>query len=177
MNILDVAQNGVSAGATLLEISLRKDLAEGKMRLAIRDNGSGMDEATLQKAVDPFFTTRTTRGVGLGLPFLKMAAEMAGGDFAIDSAPGRGTEVRAGFALSHIDLAPLGDIGQTLAMLAAANPECDLLFTATVANGEEKEFTFDSRDARELLGGVPLSQPEVMVFVKDYVNEHFTALW
>lgn len=177
MNILDVAQNGVKAGAHLIQITLKKRPAADEMVLSIRDDGCGMDEATAQRALDPFYTSRATRKVGLGLPFLKMAAEMAGGSLTIESAPGVGTEVRAGFMLSHIDLAPLGDMGQTISQLAAASEECDIRFTARVRNGEEKSFTFDTREAKELLGGVSLAEAAVMVFIKGYVNEHFDALW
>lgn len=177
MNILDVAQNGVSAGAHLLEVALCRDDGADRMRLSIKDDGSGMDEETQKRAADPFYTTRTTRSVGLGLPFLKMAAELAGGGFALDSAPGRGTEVKADFALSHIDLAPMGDIGQTIAMLAAADPDCEVRFTACRQNGGEENFVFDTRDAKELLGDVSLGAPEVMLFIQEYVNEHFDALW
>lgn len=191
MNILDVAQNGIKAGARLVRVTLCKCPAKDEMTLSIADDGCGMDEETRQKALDPFYTSRSTRKVGLGLPFLQMAAELAGGSFALESEPGVGTEVRASFRLSHIDLAPLGDMGQTIAQLAAASEDCDILFAARVEDGEEKSFagreaaftgreagfTFDTREARELLGGVSLAEAAVMVFVTDYVNEHFQALW
>ena len=110
MNVLDVAQNSVAAGAKLVQITLEADQARGILSLVIEDDGRGMTPEAAQRAVDPFYTTRTTRKVGLGLPFLKMAAEMTGGGLSIQSQPGCGTRVCAQFGLHHIDRAPIGDM-------------------------------------------------------------------
>ncbi len=177
MNILDVAQNGLAAGAGLVQVELCEDRDAGRLLLEISDDGGGMDEATLQKATDPFFTTRTTREVGLGLPLLKMAAEMAGGCFGIESSPGEGARVRAEFALGHIDLMPMGDLGETVSTLAAAKEGTDIVFACRVREGGgERAFTFDTREARGLLGDVSFAQPEVTLFIRDYVNEQIAAL-
>lgn len=173
MNILDVAQNSVRAGADLVEILLERNEDTACLSLVIRDDGCGMDGETLAKAVDPFFTTRTTRGVGLGLSFLKMSAEMTDGAFAIDSEPGRGTEVQASFTIGHIDLMPLGDMGETVSLLAAVSPSLELLFSYKLhRDGREAGFVFDTREAREILGGVPFSEPSVALFIKEYINEN-----
>ena len=168
MNILDVAENSVRAHASLVEIVLAQDTAANAQSLMIRDDGTGMDAETVAKVTDPFYTTRTTRKVGLGVPFLKMAAEMTGGTFTIDSTPGQGTTVFVTFTLNHIDLMPLGDMGSTMSVLVSANPDIDFLFSFT-RDGET--FTFRTAEAREILGDVPLSEPSVALFVRDHVNE------
>ena len=114
LNILDVAQNSISAGAKLIEISVVADIKSDTLTVVIKDNGCGMDEEKLKKVIDPFFTTRTTRKVGLGIPFYKLAAENTGGTFNITSQLGLGTTVTAVFGLSHIDRMPLGDINFTI---------------------------------------------------------------
>ncbi len=168
MNILDVAENAVRAGASLVEISLRQDSSENRLLLTIADNGSGMDAETLRRVVDPFYTTRTTRKVGLGVPFLKMASEMAGGSFSIESSLGEGTTVAASFQADHIDLAPLGDIGSTISALVAGSPDIDFIF---LYQKDGAAFSFDTRQARDILGDVPLSDASVALFVRDHVSE------
>ncbi|MFV0411720.1 MAG: ATP-binding protein [Oscillospiraceae bacterium] len=173
MNILDIAENSVRAGAGLIEIRLVQDTEKALQTLVIADNGKGMSPEMVQRVTDPFCTTRTTRKVGLGLPFLKMAAEMAGGSLTIHSEEGRGTVVTATFALGHIDLMPLGDMAATLAALVQCNPAIDFVYTF---RRDAEEFAFDTREAREILGGVPLSEPAVAVFVREYIAEHMQAI-
>ena len=173
MNILDIAQNSVRAGATLVEIGLDEDTSSGLLRLTIRDDGCGMDEKMLRTVTDPFVTSRKTRKVGLGLPFLKLAAEQTGGGMTLQSEVGKGTTVTAAFALGHIDLMPLGNIGETLSALCAGSPDINFLFVFTK---DGRRFTFDTREVRAKLEGVSLSQPAVSVFIKEYVNEHMDAV-
>ncbi len=173
MNILDVAQNAVKAGASLCEISLRERESEGLLRLCICDDGCGMDMATQQKVTDPFYTTRTTRKVGLGLPFLKMAAEQTGGRFCLSSTPGQGTCVAASFVLGHIDLMPLGDMGATLSALSAGSPHMDFSFLFEKEDG--RRYFYCSKKLREILGDVSFEEPAVAGFITEYVNEHLAA--
>ena len=119
--------------------------------------------------IDPFFTTRTTRKVGLGVPFYKMAAENTGGEFWIKSEPGRGTEVFASFGLSHIDRMPLGDINGTIHTLITFNTGIDFVYTY-IYNGAS--FTLDTREFRQILEGVPLDSPDVSAYIKDYLEEN-----
>ncbi|MGD9560224.1 MAG: sensor histidine kinase [Oscillospiraceae bacterium] len=172
MNILDVAENAVAAGATLIAIALEQDTAAMRQTLRIEDNGRGMDAATVQKVTDPFYTTRTTRDVGLGLPFLKMAAEMTGGALAIESTPGKGTCVSASYGLGHIDLMPLGDMGGTVAALVQARPDIDIDFSFC---RDGAVFRFTTAEAREILGGVSLGEAAVAQFIKSYVDEGIEA--
>lgn len=169
MNVLDVAENSVAAGATLITIALTIDTAQKLQTLSIGDNGKGMSPEMVQSVTDPFCTTRKTRKVGLGLPFLKQAAEMTGGAMHIESELGKGTTVTATFTLGHIDLMPLGDMAATVAGLIQCNPELDFVYTAS-ADGEA--FTADTREMRALLEGVPLSEPSVALWVREYLQEN-----
>ena len=169
MNVLDVAENSVAAGSTLTSITVEIDTAKRLLAVTIADNGKGMDEETVRRVTDPFYTTRTTRKVGLGLPLFREAAEATGGALHIRSQPGRGTTVRATFTLGHIDLAPLGDMTGTVVGLVQCNPKIDFVYRV-VADGEE--FCMDTREVRGILGGVPLSTPEVAVFLRGYLQEN-----
>jgi hypothetical protein len=168
MHILDIAENGVTAGATRIDISLNEDEAADRLTLEIRDNGSGMDEQLLRNAVSPFTTTRTTRKFGLGLPMLAQNAEAAGGFLKVESESGKGTEVRAEFQLSHIDRVPLGDLGSTLVTLFVGFSKVDFAFRYRSDRGE---FSCDTVDIREELGDVPLSHPEAMKAVRSLITE------
>lgn len=128
LHVLDVVENSVAAAAKEIAILIREESASDRLSLEIRDDGRGMDAETCEKALDPFFTTRTTRRIGLGLPLLAQAARESGGDLEVESQPGGGTVVRAVFRLSHPDRKPLGDIGATLGAILAGRPELDLRF-------------------------------------------------
>lgn len=169
LNILDVVQNSISAGANLIEIKVITSLSEDKLIITISDNGCGMTKDIVQKVSDPFYTTRTTRNVGLGIPFFSYAAKSTGGTFRIDSVVGEGTTITAIFGLSHIDRMPLGDIAGTIHTLITFNIEIDFIYTYEV-NG--KSFTLDTRQFREILGDVPFNLPEIALYIKDYLKEN-----
>ena len=122
LHILDVVENSISAGAKKVEIEIREDLKEDLLRIEITDDGKGMDAGMLEKALDPFFTTKTVRKVGLGLSLLREAAKAANGDLTIQSEIGRGTRVKATFQHSHIDRKPMGDMTKTMMTLIISNP-------------------------------------------------------
>ena len=128
LHILDVVENSVAASATTIEIAIDEDTAADRLSLVIRDDGDGMDEEIRKKALDPFFSTRTTRRVGLGLPLLAQAARESGGGLELESAPGEGTTVRARFRLSHPDRKPLGDVAASLVAILAGRPHLDVRF-------------------------------------------------
>jgi K+-sensing histidine kinase KdpD len=173
LHILDIAQNSVSAGASLIEIKIFENPVEDKYEVTIKDNGKGMNSDTLQKATDPFFTSRTTRNVGLGLPLLKQNAERTGGSFELNSKPDEGTVVEALFGFKHIDRLPLGDIGGVIAILASANPQLDFTYTHQTA---EESFSFDTRDVKAELDGLPISNAKVSQFIKEMINENTKAI-
>lgn len=168
MNILDIAENSAAAGASAVEITV-SFADDGTLLLVIEDDGSGMDKEKLESVTDPFHTSRTTRKVGLGVPFIKMAAEQTGGDFHIESEPGKGTLVRAAFHLDHIDMVPLGDMGATMAALISGNPKMDFICSV---RRKDRSFTLDTRELKQILDGVPIESPEVAVFIKGYVDEN-----
>ena len=169
MNVLDVAENSVAAGSTLTCITVAIDTAAHRLTVTIADNGRGMDAQTVQRVTDPFYTTRTTRKVGLGLPLFREAAEATSDGLTIRSQPGQGTTVEATFTLGHIDLAPLGDLSGTVISLIQCNPQLDFVYRVW-SDGEE--FTLDTRELREILEGVSLSTPQVAVFLRQYLQEH-----
>ena len=125
LHVLDILQNTVEAGATRVTLTIHEDVPADRLTITVADNGRGMDAATVARVTNPFYTTRTTRHVGLGLPLYAMAAEQAGGRLHITSEPGIGTTVRAEFQLSHPDRQPLGDMAGTLLafLLSERTPE------------------------------------------------------
>ncbi|MFH1717882.1 MAG: ATP-binding protein [Planctomycetota bacterium] len=143
LHILDIAENSISGSAKTIEIRIDEDRTKDLLTIEIKDDGKGMDEQTLQKALDPFFTTRTTRRVGLGLPLLAQAARESGGGIELDSKPGRGTTVRATFAYGHVDRKPMGDIDETILTLVAGHPEIDILYEH---NRNGSIYHFDTRE-------------------------------
>lgn len=172
LNILDIAENSVKAGAALTEIAV--DETEDTLTLKIRDNGCGMSAETLKAVTDPFYTTRTTRKVGMGLPLLKMEAEQTGGKFAITSKSeseypkDHGTEVTAVFNKKHIDYTPLGDVASSIVTLIQGHPDTDFLFTHNSGN---KSVTLDTRELRAVLEEVPLNSYEVLDFINNFLRE------
>lgn len=169
LNILDVAQNSIRAGASIVELSVIVDTALDRLSITIADDGCGMSSQQVQNVIDPFFTTRTTRKVGLGIPFFKFAAEAAGGEFSIESTLSVGTTVRADFMLSNIDRMPLGDITATVHMLVTFNTDIEFVYKYKV---DEREFTLDTREFKEVLDGAPLNSPEVSLYIKEYLVEN-----
>ena len=176
LNILDVAKNSTAAGASLVEISLELS-SEGILTLSIVDNGCGMSEETLLGVTNPFYTTRKTRKVGMGLPLLKMAAEMTGGGLTItssDKVGESGTSLVATFDTKSIDCMPLGDIVSTVCILIAGSPEVDFLFTDKRPSGCVQ---LDTAQLREVLGAeISLAEPEIQAWIKEYLEEQYREI-
>ena len=168
LNILDVAQNSLRANATEINILVFFDTAADRLTVSIKDNGCGMSQEFVSRVLDPFTTTRTTRRVGLGLPLFRQSALEAGGDFSIESREGKGTEVAAWFRTSHIDRMPLGDLGGTVTTLLNANDSVRYILVYRV---DDREFVFDTEQAKKILQDVPLSAPEVAAFLEDYIKQ------
>lgn len=169
---LDIAQNSVAAGAGRVRLSLTEE--DGWLTLVVEDDGMGMSPALLAQAADPFTTTRTTRKVGLGLPLLKEAAELTGGSLELESAPGVGTRVTARFQAGHIDCAPVGDMGSTVSLLMQGNPALTLRYTHSLSG---RSFTFSTMELLKILGTeLSLAQPEVTLWVRDYIREQEQSL-
>lgn len=172
LNILDVAENSVRAKASLVEITVSVQPKEDTLTVVIKDDGCGMTPEQAEKVQDPFFTTRTTRKVGLGVPFFKQAAESTGGRFQIDSEKDKGTVVTAVFTLSHIDRMPLGDISSTIHTLIVFHEDTDFRYTYQY---NEKSFTLDTREMKEILGdNISFAEKEVSDFIRDYLETNKT---
>jgi 3',5'-nucleoside bisphosphate phosphatase len=172
LHILDIAQNSLEAGAGVIEIEISEDLQQDRMLIRVRDNGRGMDPEMLAKATDPFFTTRTTRRVGMGLPLLAAASKAAGGALTIDSRPGEGTTIVAAFRHGHIDRAPLGDIEATLMALLAGQPDKDIFYRHRI---EDRVFELDSRDFRA--ADIDLTSPMGIAILREAIRKGESSLW
>ncbi len=169
LNILDITKNSVKAKAKNISITLVED-ESGILTLTIADDGCGMSEDVLKRVTDPFCTSRTTRKVGLGIPLLKMASEQTGGRVEISSTLGIGTTVCATFDTHHIDFTPLGDIVSTVTILIMGSPEIDFVFEHKTP---ENEVRLDTKELRQVLGDVPLSSPEVIAWIGDFLTEQY----
>ena len=177
LNILDVTKNSVTAGADRIDIFLT--LADdGWLEFKLTDNGCGMSEEVCKMVTDPFYTTRTTRKVGMGLPLLKLAAEQTGGYVKIESRhytlypDSHGTKTSALFYKRHLDYTPLGDIVSTLTTLVQGHPEVDFLFEHS---SNERCVKLDTKELREILGDVPLDSFEVILWIKEYLEEQYSS--
>lgn len=168
LHILDIVENSITAGATKIRIRIIEDIKQNLLLIEISDNGRGMDEEMFKNAYDPFFTTRTTRRVGLGIPLLAQAARESMGDINIKTKKGKGTTITANFQYNHIDRKPLGDIEKTLTVLIAANPEIDFLF-----QHKRNNYTccIDTTEIKKNLKGVPINDPGVIKFIKDSISK------
>ena len=168
MHILDVAENSIRAKAALVEITVSVQPGEDRLTVLIKDDGCGMDAEQLRHVQDPFFTTRKTRKIGLGVPFFKQAAESTGGTFRIESEKGKGTTVEAVFILSHIDRMPLGDITATIHTLIVFNETTDFLYTYQY---KDRQFILDTRQMRKIIGDdISFSEKEISAFIKEYLQ-------
>ncbi len=173
LNVLDIAQNSVSANASLIEIELIENSKTNDLLIGIYDNGKGMTKEQVESVRDPFFTTRTTRKVGMGIPLFKFAAEMTGGRLEIESEVGVGTRVRAYFKTDHLDFTPIGDMTSTMISLITMNLHIDFLYRRKF---DDREFTVDTRQLKEILGDVPLNEPSIALWITDYINENTKQL-
>ncbi len=174
LNILDIAQNSISAGASLITIEVKENTSDNTLTIGIYDNGRGMSEEQVKSVIDPFFTTRTTRKVGMGIPLFKMAAEQTGGSLEIQSELGVGTRVVTTFKTDSVDFTPLGDIASTVQMLISMNTDRDFIYKRSV---NENEFILDTREIKEILGDVPLDTYEVGEWLKDFINENTSEIY
>lgn len=173
LHIMDIIENGLGAGADLITLSIVEDKKKNWLKITITDNGSGIPEEMQEKVLDPFFTTRTTRRVGLGLSLIREASRRCNGEFNIKSKEGEGTEVSVSFELNHIDLAPIGNMASSLTALIMGNPDVDFVYTHEV---DGNIFHLDTRQVREELEGLTLNHPEVIKYLASVIRESLTDL-
>jgi len=173
MHIMDIIQNSVRAESTMVTLDIEEDPVSDRYWIVIGDNGCGMDKQTLANVMDPFFTTRTTRKVGLGLPLLRQNAERTGGEMILRSTKGKGTELEVWFTLSHLDRPVLGDIAGTMVLLVGANPEMNFVYTHKTPKGE---YVFDTREVKQILEEVSIADPQIMSHIKTLINENIKSI-
>jgi hypothetical protein len=173
LHILDLSQNSISAEADLVKITIYENTDEDRMVISIEDNGKGMDKDFLEKVMDPFVTTRTSRKVGLGIPLMQAACRRCDGDLTIESEKNVGTRLQATFKHSHIDRAPIGDMAETmLSLILAGSDDTRIVDFVYRHVFNKKEFCLDTREIRAALGSdVNLGETDVMIWIKEYINE------
>ena len=173
LHLLDIAENSVAAEGKNISVHVQEDLFHDRLMACVIDDGRGMDATTAQQVQDPFYTTRTTRNVGLGIPLLKLAAEQAEGIFNLQTEPGKGTWVEAEFRHSHIDRMPLGDLASTFLTLLISHPQIDwtFLYRVTDQTKQGREFLFESAELKRELGDISLTEPEVLKFLRGLFEE------
>lgn len=174
LHILDIANNSVKAGAKNITVEISEAVRADTLTITITDDGCGMSEEMLRRVRDPFTTTRTTRKVGMGISLFEAAAVQTGGGLDISSEVGKGTVVTAVFKRSSIDLAPIGCIWDTLTTLIGSTPDIHYVYIHRV---EEREFILDTEQIKQLLGGVSLALPEVIVWISEYIKENVVNLY
>lgn len=174
LNVLDIAQNSIAAAASQIQIEVVERTDAHTLTIGIYDNGRGMTDEQVKSVLDPFYTTRTTRKVGLGVPLFKMAAEQTGGSLSVSSKVGIGTNIKAVFHTDSVDFTPLGDMASTVTTLVSMNTDLHFLYRHKVNN---REFIFDTAEIREILGDVPLSEPSVVQWMREFMEENTEALY
>ncbi len=173
LHILDIVQNSIRAKAKLIKIEITENPDEDQLLISIADDGIGMNEEQLKRATDPFFTSRITRKVGLGLSLLSQNAEKTGGTFSIESAIGKGTKLNVAFGLNHIDRPVIGDLIGTLLILICSPDNIDYVFKHQTSSGE---FELDTRDIKQTLDNVPINHPDVRSFLKELLQENLEQI-
>jgi hypothetical protein len=169
LNILDIAQNSISAKASEIMIGIKESKADNLLEITIKDNGRGIPGEIMNRVTDPFVTTRTTRKTGFGLPLLKFHSNLTGGDIAISSGEGRGTSVIATFSLSHPDRQPLGDIAGVMTILMTANPEINFLYGHKTDSGD---YNFSSKEIKDYLGIDNFNDSRLLADIKEMINQN-----
>ena len=173
LHILDIVQNSIRAKASTIGIEITERPENDQLIITITDKGCGMNKEQLSRAIDPFYTSRTTRKVGLGLSLLKQNAEMTGGSFHIESEEQKGTKVTAVFGLKHIDRPVMGDLTGTLLILLCAPDTPDYVFKHQTPSGE---FELNSMDIKQTLDGVPITHPDIRNFLKEMIQENLEQI-
>lgn len=172
-HVVDVVQNSVTAGADRVEITITVSRRRDLVRLEINDNGRGMDAETLRRVQDPFYTTKTGKKVGLGIPLMKETALHCDGVFEMTSRPGEGTRIRADYRFSHIDTPPMGPVAEMMLQLIAATPGVDMVFAWISDAGR---FDVSTGGIREQIGDMSLTHPAVLGFLREYLEENLKGL-
>lgn len=173
MHILDIVMNSIKANATLIELYILDSKIKNILKIIIKDNGIGMDSEMVSNVTNPFFTTRTTRKVGLGIPLLKEACKRSNGDLNILSKLGEGTTLECFFERDNIDRAPLGNMGDTIMTIINSLGDCELIYRHTTDLGS---FELSTSEVKNMLENVCIREPNIMLWIKDYVNDNIKSI-
>lgn len=173
LHILDICQNSIKADAKTVEIIITENTTMNSYNIKIIDDGKGMDEKTLSGVADPFFTTRSTRKVGLGISLFKMAAELSNGSLTINSKPNVGTVVDATFDHNHVNRAPLGSIEETISILCLNEEGIDIVYKHNYNN---KTYLFDTREVKQVLEGIPFTDYNVIMWIKNNIIDGVASI-
>lgn len=173
LHIIDIFQNSVQAKAKNIELNIVEDSAKDFLKIEIKDDGIGMTEEMRLKVVDPFFTTRTTRKVGLGIPLLKQNAELTGGFLKISSQIGKGTTLLVEFKHSHIDRQPIGDLAGAVVLTATSYPSIRFVYNHTV---DARNYHFDTNEVNEILDGISIQSPEIVLMLKEMIASNLEEI-
>lgn len=178
LHLLDIAENSVAAESRNIHMDVVEDLQHDALKVSVKDDGRGMDAETAKRVLDPFYTTRTTRKVGLGIPLLKLAAEQSEGGLSLETESGKGTRIEASFRHSHIDRMPLGDVGTTFLTLLISYPHIHWVFKyqMTTNDGSIKMFELDDEEIKSVLGDMPLTEPDVLKILRGMIEEGIASL-
>jgi len=173
LHILDIVQNSIRAKSDLIGIEITELPSDNQLIITITDNGKGMNKQELEQTVEPFYTSRTTRKVGLGLSLLRQNAEMTNGSFKIDSKHGEGTCVTAVFGFDHPDRPIVGDLTGTLLLLICSSDGMDYVFKHHTPVGD---YQLDTREIRQIIGNVSISEPEIRTFLREMIKENLELI-
>ncbi len=173
LHILDIVQNSIRAGAGNVVVDINEDTRVNTFVIVIEDDGCGMDEEAVKKVTDPYFTSRTSRHVGMGIPLFMQNAQQTGGNLKIESHPGQGTRIEAVFMHDNIDRPPLGDMPGVIMMLVGSNPEIEFRYRHVK---DEKEFLFDTREVKQALDGMSLEEYQVRKYLKEMIQENLQEI-
>ncbi|HAQ40947.1 MAG TPA: ATP-binding protein [Clostridiales bacterium] len=173
MHILDIVMNSVKAKATLIELFIEDSIKNNSLKINIKDNGVGMSREMTNLVTDPFFTTRTTRKVGLGIPMLKEACERCNGYLKIDSKQGEGTIIECLFERNNIDRAPIGNMGDTIMTIINSLKGCELIYKHITDGGT---FVLSTSEIKRVLDASDINDTEILMWIREYVNENVRSI-
>lgn len=169
LHILDIVENSIKAKASLITVSYFDTVKDDKISIIIEDNGCGIKNNEINNVTNPFYTTRKTRSVGLGLSLLKEACERCNGNFSITSQLNKGTKVIASFQRSNIDVAPLGNISETILTIVNSLPEyCKFIYRHVT---DEKKFEFSTVEIKNIIGDISICSPQILSWIKNHIEE------
>ena len=173
MHILDIIQNSLSAGASQIELNVWEDVANNLLTIIIKDNGKGMAPQQVEQVTDPFFTSRTTRKVGMGLPLYRQSAEQSGGSLQVESQVGVGTTVTATFQHNHLDRPPMGDLANAAVLMMSANPHHRFILTYTY---NHRTYSVDTVEINQALDGLPINDVRVIGMITNMIRDNMLEL-